>query len=157
MAEIAIAERRRRNLQFIRVESKAHPDSPRPVREKCLVLGGGGFMGKHLCKALLERGHEVRVFERPVPPQVFAEHAAGPIEWVYGDFANRQDVAGAVEGCQVMFHLISTTLPKTSNDNPIYDVESNLVGTLALLEAARGAGVRRIIFSSSGGTVYGRP
>ncbi len=124
---------------------------------KCLVLGGGGFMGMHLCKALLERGYPVRVFERPVVESLAVERARDPIEWVYGDFANRTDVAAAVAGCDIIFHLISTTLPKNSNDNPLYDVETNLGGTLGMLEAARAAGASRIIFVSSGGTVYGIP
>jgi UDP-glucose 4-epimerase len=124
---------------------------------KCLILGGGGFIGSHLSHALLRRGHPVRVFERPVPEQLVAERARGPIEWVYGDFLNQSDVAEAVAGCDIVFHLISTTLPKSSNDNPQYDVQTNLAGSLSVLEAARSTGVQRIIFVSSGGTVYGVP
>lgn len=114
-------------------------------------------MGTHLCRALLNLGYPVRAFDRPVPPELSADRLRGPIEWVYGDFLNRKDVVAAVQGCEIIFHLISTTLPKNSNDNPIYDVESNLIGTLALLEAARTAQVKRLIFASSGGTVYGKP
>ena len=127
------------------------------AKPKCLVLGGGGFMGTHLCNALLRRGYPVRAFDRPVLTPLFAERVGEPIEWVYGDFVNQQDVASAVAGCDVVFHLISTTLPKNSNDNPIYDVETNLLATLRLLESARASGVTRIIFASSGGTVYGKP
>jgi UDP-glucose 4-epimerase len=57
----------------------------------------------------------------------------------------------------VVYHFVSTTLPKTSNDDPIYDVRSNLIDTLQLLEACVEAGVRKVIFASSGGTVYGLP
>lgn len=124
---------------------------------KCLVLGGGGFIGTHLCRALLQRGYAVRVFERPVPEQLAAERSGGPIEWIYGDFLNRSDVAEAVAGSDIIFHLISTTLPKSSNDNPLYDVQTNLAGTLSVLEAARTGGAQRVIFVSSGGTVYGVP
>jgi UDP-glucose 4-epimerase len=56
-----------------------------------------------------------------------------------------------------VYHFVSTTLPKTSNDDPIYDVRSNLVDTLQLLEACVAAKARRIVFASSGGTVYGVP
>jgi len=124
---------------------------------KCLVLGGGGFMGSHLSKALLEQGHAVRIFERPnlKPVQVLPD--GKDVEWVEGDFLNEEDMIRAVAGCPIIFHLISTTLPKSSNDNPVYDVESNLVGTLHMLEAARKAGVRKVLFASSGGTVYGIP
>lgn len=124
---------------------------------KCLVLGGGGFMGSHLSRALLEQGHAVSIFERPnlKPVETFPPHKN--LEWMEGDFLNEEDVTRAVAGCEIIFHLISTTLPKSSNDNPVYDAESNLVGTLHMLEAARKAGVRKVIFSSSGGTVYGVP
>jgi len=124
---------------------------------KCLVLGGGGFMGSHLSRALLEQGHGVRIFERPnLKPAEALPHDKA-LEWLEGDFLNEEDVGQAVAGCEIIFHLISTTLPKSSNDNPVYDVESNLIGTLHMLEAARNAGVRKVLFASSGGTVYGIP
>lgn len=124
---------------------------------KCLVLGGGGFMGSHLSKALLEQGHAVRIFERLnlKPVEVFPD--CKDLEWLEGDFLNVEDVGRAVAECEIIFHLISTTLPRSSNDNPVYDVESNLVSTLHMLEAARKAGVRKVLFASSGGTVYGIP
>ena len=124
---------------------------------RCLVLGGGGFMGSHLSRALLEQGHAVKVFERPnLKPAEALPHDKA-LEWLEGDFLNQEDVGQAVAGCEIIFHLISTTLPKSSNDNPIYDVESNLISTLHMLEAARKAGVRKVLFASSGGTVYGIP
>jgi UDP-glucose 4-epimerase len=57
----------------------------------------------------------------------------------------------------VAYHLVSTTLPKDSNDNPVYDVESNLLGSLRMLQLAVHHRIRKVIFSSSGGTVYGIP
>jgi UDP-glucose 4-epimerase len=79
------------------------------------------------------------------------------IELYEGDFTNEQDVETALEDCDIIFHLISTTLPKSSNDNPVYDVESNVVGTIRMLTLALKQGVRKVIFTSSGGTVYGIP
>ena len=132
--------------------------STAPRKPKCLVLGGGGFILAATSAAhYLQRGYAVRVFERPVPEKLSAERSGGPIEWVYGDFLNQNDVAEVVAGSDIVFHLISTTLPKSSNDNPLYDVQTNLAGTLSVLEAARTSGVQRIIFVSSGGTVYGVP
>lgn len=124
---------------------------------KCLILGGAGFIGSHLAQGLLAAGHAVRVFDRPnmlLPPELQADPR---IEWVDGDFLNQDDLAQAVPGCEIIFHLVSGTLPKSSNDNPIYDVQSNVIGTLHLLESARRHGVRRVLFASSGGTVYGLP
>ena len=56
-----------------------------------------------------------------------------------------------------MLHLVSTTLPKSSNDDPLYDAQSNILATLELLNSMVEERVRRIVFISSGGTVYGPP
>ena len=124
---------------------------------KCLILGGGGFLGSHLSDALLAQGHSVRIFDRPnlVRFRLFQRDEA--VEWYEGDFINREHVAAAVSGCEVIYHLVSTTLPRSSNENPAYDVETNVIGTLHLLEAARKFGIRKFIFVSSGGTIYGIP
>ena len=125
---------------------------------KCLVLGGGGFIGTHLCEGLLASGYQVRVLDRPRLDLDDAEFLAGQVEWLEGDFTNAVDVAAALDGCRWVFHLVSTTLPKNSNENPLYDLESNVASTLRLLDLTRhGDAVRKIIFVSSGGTVYGVP
>ena len=119
-----------------------------------LVVGGGGFIGTHLVERLLEDGRSVRVYDRS--PNRFRSTPPG-VECVEGDLGNHGLIQEAVEGMEVVFHLVSTTLPKTSNDDPIYDVRSNLVDTIQLLEACVEAGVRKVVFSSSGGTIYGPP
>jgi UDP-glucose 4-epimerase len=124
---------------------------------KCLVLGGRGFLGSHLCEALLAEGHTVRIFDRPKLNETRLGEWGKEVEWVEGDFLNRADVTEAVQGCEVVFHLISTTLPRSSNENPAYDLEGNVVTTLHLLETASRLGVKKLIFVSSGGTVYGIP
>lgn len=125
--------------------------------KRFLILGGGGFIGSHLGDALLARGHTVRLFDRIGIPRYRDFSAGEAMEWVEGDFTSSADIEQAVAGCHLVFHLVSTTLPKSSNDDPIYDVECNVVGTLRLLEAARHAGVEKVVFVSSGGTVYGIP
>lgn len=124
---------------------------------KCLILGGGGFLGSHLTDALLAAGHAVRVFDRANLVRYRMFRSDEPLEWVEGDFTNRTEVAQAVSGCDIVFHLISTTLPRSSNENPVFDVESNVIGTLHLLEAIRQHKAKKIVFVSSGGTVYGVP
>ena len=64
-------------------------------------------------------------------------------------------MAEALRGIDVVYHLISTTVPSTSNLDPVYDIESNLIGTLRLLQQMINVGVKRIVFISSGGTIYG--
>jgi UDP-glucose 4-epimerase len=124
---------------------------------KCLVLGGGGFLGSHLSESLLAQGHAVRIFDRPNLVRFKSFQRGDPVEWVEGDFVNREHVAHAVSGCDIVYHMVSTTLPRSSNENPSYDVETNVIGTLNLLEAAQKNKIRKFIFVSSGGTVYGIP
>jgi UDP-glucose 4-epimerase len=60
---------------------------------------------------------------------------------------------GAIEGVDIVFHLISTTLPQSANKDPVFDVGSNIGGTVALIEAMREIGVNKISFVTSGGTM----
>src|SRR6267378_606806 len=123
----------------------------------CLVLGGAGFIGSHLAEALAQEGHRVKVFDRPHVDRLLLFPRARGFEVFTGDFLNPQALAPALQGTELVFHLVSTTLPKSSNDNPVYDVESNVLGSLRLLELCREQGVRKLVFVSSGGTVYGVP
>jgi len=113
-------------------------------------------MGTHLAQAL-SGSHSVRILDRPASIRRLRELRPAEFESVEGDLCNDKDVAEAMRGCEIVFHLVSTTLPKSSNDNPAYDVETNVIGTLRVLESARRSGVRMILFPSSGGTVYGIP
>lgn len=125
---------------------------------KCLVLGGRGFIGSHLVDALLARDHFVRCFDRPHIELLGDPHISRPnFELYEGDVISEADVSEALVGCDVCFHLVSTTLPKSSNADPVYDVESNVLGTVRLLTHAVKSGLKKVIFVSSGGTVYGVP
>jgi UDP-glucose 4-epimerase len=124
---------------------------------KITIFGGGGFIGSTIADRLLRDGHELCIFERPrvEPYRQFLDSER--VEWLTGDLMSVHDVSNAIEGVDVILHLVSTTLPKNSNDDPVYDVQSNLVATLQLLNAMVAKQVRKIVFISSGGTVYGNP
>lgn len=124
---------------------------------KITIFGGGGFIGSTIADRLLKDDHELRIFERPrvEPYRKFSDGER--VEWLTGDLMSVHDVSTAIYGVDVVLHLVSTTLPKNSNDDPIYDVQSNLVATLQLLNAMVAKQVRKIVFISSGGTVYGNP
>lgn len=119
---------------------------------KVLVLGGNGFIGSHVVDHLLDAGHKVRVFDRA------PERYRSPIkqvEYRLGGFDDSFQVAEALQGMDAVCHLISTTVPGTSNLNPVADIQSNLVNTVHLLDQMRKQGLSRILYLSSGGTVYG--
>jgi UDP-glucose 4-epimerase len=126
-----------------------------PVRS--LVLGGCGFMGSNVVEKLLADGHHVRVFDTPSASRVNLAAVESQIDFFEGDFLNGADVDRAVQDVDFIFHLVGTTLPANSNSRPTFDVESNILPTIALLQASVRYGVKRIIFASSGGTVYGEP
>jgi UDP-glucose 4-epimerase len=120
----------------------------------CLVIGGNGFIGSHLVDGLRARGSSVRVFDAGTPrPEV---DWTG-IDYRQGSFAEASEIAAALEGVDTVFHLVSTTVPSTSNNDPIADIQGNLVASVALMRAMIERGVRRLVFFSSGGTVYGNP
>jgi UDP-glucose 4-epimerase len=127
---------------------------------RCLVLGGRGFIGSHLVDALLTRDVPVRVFGRPRPAAFhsYVDDLQSPLlEIIEGDLSNESDLRTALEGCSHCVNLVTTTLPATSNEDIIFDVQSNLIGTLNLLKYAKESGLSKIVYMSSGGTVYGNP
>jgi UDP-glucose 4-epimerase len=76
---------------------------------------------------------------------------------VAGNFVDGSGLDAALAGADVVYHLISTTVPGTSNVDPMGDVQSNLVGTIRLIQEMKKHQVKRIVYLSSGGTVYGDP
>jgi UDP-glucose 4-epimerase len=119
-----------------------------------LVLGGNGFIGSHLVDKLLFEGHTVRVFDKN---EEHFRKSLKDVDYHIGEFGNRGLLLEALVGMDVVVHLISTTLPKTSNDDPVFDVQTNIIETLFLLEQCILKSVKKIVFASSGGTVYGIP
>lgn len=122
-----------------------------------LVLGGGGFIGSHLVGALLARGRRVRVLEPPYRKYERLIPRHENLEWIEGNFANAHDIERALGDADSVFHLVSTTQPQSSNDNPAFDIQSNLLATIGLLEHMRFLKNIPLIFISSGGTIYGKP
>lgn len=120
---------------------------------RCVVFGGGGFVGTNLCRSLAGKVDTLRAFGRR---QSFPDALKG-IDWIPGDFTDSSAIAAAVAGCDVVFHLVTATTPASSNVDKIVDLQSNVVSTLHLLDACREERVRRVIFVSSGGTIYGVP
>lgn len=121
---------------------------------KALVIGGNGFIGCNLVEGLLRQGHVVRVFDR-YPSRYKAPNPA--VEYVVGDLGNHGEVREVVQGVDWVFHLAYTTLPQTSNDDPVYDIRSNVADTVQLLQECRDGCAKKVVFISSGGTIYGVP
>jgi UDP-glucose 4-epimerase len=121
---------------------------------KACVIGGNGFIGSHVTDRLLEDNWNVTVLDR------YEERYRAPlsrVEYAIGDLGNRGVLHEILPHTDVVFHLASTTIPQSSNDAPVFDIQTNLVDTIGLLEACVQHQVKKIVFFSSGGTVYGIP
>ncbi|MCB0727703.1 MAG: NAD-dependent epimerase/dehydratase family protein [Ignavibacteriae bacterium] len=126
-------------------------------KERCLVLGGGGFIGSHLTEELLISGYDVTVFDKLNFSRKNISGFPDRIKISEGDFNNEIDIENAMDGADYVFHLVSSTLPASSNENPAYDVETNLISSLNLFQKCVERKIKKVIFLSSGGTVYGIP
>lgn len=122
---------------------------------KCIIFGGNGFIGSHLAVKLAENGYEVCIFDKfscgvPAIPR-------NNIKLIKGNFFDSKAVDESLKGVDYVFHFISATNPATSMKDPIYDIESNVIGSVKLFQSCIKNDVDKIIFSSSGGTIYGNP
>tara|TARA_R110000787_G_scaffold46612_8_gene113028 strand:+ start:20376 stop:21278 length:903 start_codon:yes stop_codon:yes gene_type:complete len=118
---------------------------------RILVLGGAGFIGAHIVEELLSEGHFVRVLDRSPASKCLS------VEYIQIDFNDVMALSEALVDIDTVIHLVSTSVPSTSNNDPVSDINGNLVNTIRLLEAMKNSGVKKIIYFSSGGTVYGHP
>ncbi|MEI8396686.1 MAG: NAD-dependent epimerase/dehydratase family protein [Rhodospirillaceae bacterium] len=121
---------------------------------KVLVLGAGGFLGSHVVTALLIRGHSVSALTRSQPRDPALLNHPGVV-WHFGDYTDGAVLDRARADCPVIIHLASSSAPALSNQNPLRDLDEGVTATIRLLERVKTGSTRRIIFVSSGGTVYG--
>jgi len=121
---------------------------------KTLVTGGAGFIGSQVSQALLARGDEVRILDSFATG--FRENVPDGAQLIEGDLLDPDALARAVAGVEIVFHEAALRSVPRSIDDPLASNGANVIGTLNLLEAARAAGVRRVVYASSS-SVYGDP
>ena len=118
-----------------------------------LVVGGSGFLGQNVIRELRNEGYAVSCLDRYEAP-FLAECGA---EFISGDISEANQLGNVLKGVDAVIHMACTILPQMSNSDPLFDVETNVEGTLHLLDAAVKNKVGKVVFFSSGGTVYGVP
>jgi UDP-glucuronate 4-epimerase len=131
---------------------------------KILVTGGAGFIGSHLCERLLREGHEVSIIDDLndfYSPEIKRANLAcvqrvGPAVFHYGDIRDADTVASvfAQANPDAVIHIAARAGVRPSLEQPLLYEETNVRGTVVLLEAARKAGVRKFLFASSS-SIYG--
>lgn len=122
---------------------------------KCVVLGGSGFLGQALCAQLVSAGHAVHSVSRSGRPGGDPKSWHSDVNWIAAPIDSAV-ATRALDGADVVYHLASSTLPSTSNLDMPFDLESNTLATVRLLDRAKDR-IGRLVFVSSGGTVYGVP
>lgn len=119
---------------------------------KALVTGGAGFIGSNIVKLLLEHDYEVSVIDNLSSGYIanLVEYIEnGSISFLGGDVLSKTNLDKAMEGVDVVFHLAASVGRQRSLDNPQLDSETNLIGTINVLEAMRKNDVHKIVYSSS--------
>lgn len=130
------------------------------MAERVLVTGAAGFIGSHLCERLVGDGFRVRALCRYTSRRELGNLADVPspvrdeIELVFGDLLDPDFVAASVRGCERVFHLAASVSVPYSFEDPRLVTETNVIGTLNVLTAARDVGVARVVHLSSS-EVYG--
>ena len=120
---------------------------------KYLVTGGAGFIGSHIARALLERGNQVRILDNFSSGK--RENLKGlNVDLLEGDLRDASKVADAVKGVDIIFHEAAFVSVAESMEKPQECFDVNMTGTSILFDAARKAGVRRVVIASSA-AVYG--
>lgn len=117
-----------------------------------VVIGGGGFLGLPLLDCLVTSGRKVTVLGRRAHPQADLPQGC---TYIPGDYGNRSILKEVLAPGYEVIDLAYSTVPKTSFQDPVFDLLSNLPASVGLLQEAASRGVSKVLFVSSGGTVYG--
>ncbi len=124
----------------------------------CVVTGGAGFIGSHLVDALIGKGHQVRVVDSLVTGRMEnLEQSAGKIEFVQADICEDQTLAEVFKGAEYVFHQAALASVPLSVDDPKRVNEACVNGTLTVLDEARKAGVKRVVYAGSSACYGDRP
>lgn len=121
---------------------------------KVLVTGGAGFIGSHITKILLEKGHEVTVLDDLSTGH--REALPAGVRLVEGKIQDSAKLDDALSGQEAVIHMAAFIIVPESVEKPLVYIENNIMGTALLLEGMRKSGVKKVVFSSSA-TVYGEP
>jgi len=124
--------------------------------EHCLVTGGAGFIGSHLTDFLVARGYPVRVFDNFDTGQRSNLANATGVKIIEGDVSDANSLAKAMDGVNLVYHLAALASVQASIENPAATHRVCATGTLNVLDAARKAGVRRVVYAASA-SAYGIP
>ncbi len=119
------------------------------IKNRIIITGGSGFIGTNLLKSLIKNGYtDLLVIDKKRP-------LIKRVCFVKGSFSNIKLLKNTLRNNDIIIHLACTSIPATSELNKEKDIKENIIGTLRLLEVCQEKNIKKFIFISSGGTVYG--
>ncbi|MFX0122847.1 MAG: GDP-mannose 4,6-dehydratase [Candidatus Hodarchaeota archaeon] len=125
---------------------------------KCLVTGGAGFVGSHLIERLLLDNHSiVCIDDFSTGKEENLDNIRNEIKLTEGDIRDIDVIQKTVNEIDCIFHLAAQISVKRSVRDPLFDASVNIEGTINLLEAIKNSSVKRFIYISTGGAIYGEP
>jgi UDP-glucose 4-epimerase len=114
------------------------------------AICGAGFVGKNLTRWLISQGYRTNVIDHNICPKEFQ----GKVQWVTGEFSNNEDLRKTLDGVDVAFHLISSSVPGDDAIDLVKGLSDNILFTIEFLDMCKVCDVKRVVFVSSS-SVYG--
>jgi len=123
---------------------------------KALVIGGAGFIGSNIVKILIKRNYEIVVFDNLSTGYKKNLNETEGVNLIIGDIGDQKSLFNAAKGCDTIFHLAANIGNIKSINDPVFDSQTNIIGTLNVLETARQNNIKKIVYSSSA-AIFGEP
>ena len=124
------------------------------MKKKCILFGGAGFIGKNLALSLEAQGYDITIYDLYIK-EAFSSEDLQKFKIIENDFFKDDNLEKSITGNDVVVHLISSVNPAKSMIEPSKCYNNDLVKTIELLDVARKNNINKVVFISSGGTVYG--
>lgn len=120
------------------------------MNQNVVILGGNGFIGRNIAQYMIKQNKKVTVYDLAMPQEKIDQ-----VTYKIGDCADKEKLEEAFKGQDVVIHLANSILPQSSMQNPLYGYETEVENALNILKVCKKYNIKRIIFASSGGTIYG--
>lgn len=125
-------------------------------KNRCIIFGGGGFIGSHLAEALVRSKYSVVIFSRKSKNALKnLDNVIKDVQFIEGDFNDISLVKKIVNTGDIVFDLVASSVPFSSTQSPIEEINHHIFSHVRFIEACCKKNVKKIIFASSGGGVYG--
>jgi UDP-glucose 4-epimerase len=124
---------------------------------KALIFGGAGFIGSHLVDKLIGNGLQVTIFERHGASLENISHLAGKVHILYGDMLDSSEILDPILDADYIYHLAGSSNPSSKFLSPADHANQDVMGAISLLEQCIKSDIKKLVFISSGGTIYGVP